>query len=413
MVKLQWAVGRRRGNGLAEAGGQEGLPGRRQAEPRVEVGRCGRFCGARTSHVIGRRKVDGRAEGQGGRGEMGPDFPCVETGLFTPDMAFEAIVKKQIVKLKGPSLKSVDLVMQELINTVKKCTKKPQEIREGGRQKAGESTREKKHSIQRSFGNDVWNLADIFPLHPKFAFSGEDVGAHVVIMPGTTLLEISDSLCSLLSPHWQGTSVTSCGPRPHQHMFDQKRTGSSGSSVSCAAASSVTCVASCVPGKRCTSPSTTHLKTVTWFPVRLSAVDPFLMRTSMGSAVPLVCPLSLTTPPLSPTGCPQGPAYKLASPVSMPLACGRSPSFLKLFLEALCVSVPLLCSSSLVRASIRTFSLSLSPSSSPSLSLSLSLSLSGVSDTGASLCGRLLRLILSSFQRRAVSSAFLSPDLEQ
>lgn len=39
-------------------------------------------------------------------------------------MAFEAIVKKQIVKLKGPSLKSVDLVMQELINTVKKCTKR-------------------------------------------------------------------------------------------------------------------------------------------------------------------------------------------------------------------------------------------------------------------------------------------------
>ena len=39
-------------------------------------------------------------------------------------MAFEAIVKKQIVKLKGPSLKSVDLVIQELINAVKKCTKK-------------------------------------------------------------------------------------------------------------------------------------------------------------------------------------------------------------------------------------------------------------------------------------------------
>nr|BAC38575.1 unnamed protein product [Mus musculus] len=48
----------------------------------------------------------------------------IRTGLFTPDMAFEAIVKKQIVKLKGPSLKSVDLVMQELINTVKKCTKR-------------------------------------------------------------------------------------------------------------------------------------------------------------------------------------------------------------------------------------------------------------------------------------------------
>lgn len=51
-------------------------------------------------------------------------FYLHRTGLFTPDMAFEAIVKKQIVKLKGPCLKSVDLVMQELINTVKKCTKK-------------------------------------------------------------------------------------------------------------------------------------------------------------------------------------------------------------------------------------------------------------------------------------------------
>ena len=39
-------------------------------------------------------------------------------------MAFEAIVKKQIVKLKGPSLKSVDLVVQRIINKVKKCTKK-------------------------------------------------------------------------------------------------------------------------------------------------------------------------------------------------------------------------------------------------------------------------------------------------
>ncbi|XP_075472838.1 dynamin-3 isoform X5 [Ascaphus truei] len=48
----------------------------------------------------------------------------IRTGLFTPDMAFEAIVKKQIVKLKGPSLKCVDLVMQELINTVRKCASK-------------------------------------------------------------------------------------------------------------------------------------------------------------------------------------------------------------------------------------------------------------------------------------------------
>ncbi|XP_075038557.1 dynamin-3 isoform X2 [Mixophyes fleayi] len=48
----------------------------------------------------------------------------IRTGLFTPDMAFEAIVKKQIVKLKGPTLKCVDLVMQELLNTVRKCTSK-------------------------------------------------------------------------------------------------------------------------------------------------------------------------------------------------------------------------------------------------------------------------------------------------
>ncbi len=48
------------------------------------------------------------------------------TGLFTPDMAFEAIVKKQIVKLKGPCLKCVDMVIQELINTVQQCTNKVQ-----------------------------------------------------------------------------------------------------------------------------------------------------------------------------------------------------------------------------------------------------------------------------------------------
>uniref|UniRef100_A0A8C5UGR7 dynamin GTPase n=1 Tax=Malurus cyaneus samueli TaxID=2593467 RepID=A0A8C5UGR7_9PASS len=47
-----------------------------------------------------------------------------ETGLFTPDLAFEAIVKKQVVKLKEPCLKCVDLVIQELINTVRQCTSK-------------------------------------------------------------------------------------------------------------------------------------------------------------------------------------------------------------------------------------------------------------------------------------------------
>lgn len=45
-------------------------------------------------------------------------------GLFTPDMAFEAIVKKQISRLKEPSLKCVDLVVSELCNVVRLCTEK-------------------------------------------------------------------------------------------------------------------------------------------------------------------------------------------------------------------------------------------------------------------------------------------------
>lgn len=50
---------------------------------------------------------------------------CVlRTGLFTPDLAFEAIVKKQIIKLKEPCLKCIDLVIQELINTFRQCTNK-------------------------------------------------------------------------------------------------------------------------------------------------------------------------------------------------------------------------------------------------------------------------------------------------
>uniref|UniRef100_A0AAY5L7L5 dynamin GTPase n=1 Tax=Esox lucius TaxID=8010 RepID=A0AAY5L7L5_ESOLU len=48
----------------------------------------------------------------------------IRTGLFTPDMAFEAIVKKQIVKIKEPCIKCVDMVIQELINTVRQCTNK-------------------------------------------------------------------------------------------------------------------------------------------------------------------------------------------------------------------------------------------------------------------------------------------------
>ena len=45
-------------------------------------------------------------------------------GLFTPDLAFEAIVKKQIQKLKGPTLKCVDMVVSELTFTIQKCSNK-------------------------------------------------------------------------------------------------------------------------------------------------------------------------------------------------------------------------------------------------------------------------------------------------
>ena len=40
-------------------------------------------------------------------------------GLFTPDMAFEVIVRNQIKKLMDPSVKCVDMVMTELMELVK------------------------------------------------------------------------------------------------------------------------------------------------------------------------------------------------------------------------------------------------------------------------------------------------------
>nr|XP_058951907.1 dynamin-1-like [Pocillopora verrucosa] len=46
----------------------------------------------------------------------------IRVGLFTPDMAFEAIVKRQIDKLRSPAVKCVDMVMSELTNVIKKCT---------------------------------------------------------------------------------------------------------------------------------------------------------------------------------------------------------------------------------------------------------------------------------------------------
>ncbi|KAJ8346806.1 hypothetical protein SKAU_G00282070 [Synaphobranchus kaupii] len=48
----------------------------------------------------------------------------IRTGLFTPDMAFETIVKRQIEKIKEPCQKCVDMVISELVSTVRQCTKK-------------------------------------------------------------------------------------------------------------------------------------------------------------------------------------------------------------------------------------------------------------------------------------------------
>ena len=53
-----------------------------------------------------------------------PSTLSSRSGLFTPDMAFETIVKKQIQRLKSPSLKCVDMVITELTNVVRKCSDK-------------------------------------------------------------------------------------------------------------------------------------------------------------------------------------------------------------------------------------------------------------------------------------------------
>ena len=46
------------------------------------------------------------------------------TGLFTPDMAFEAIVKKQIERLKSPAVQCVEMVVEELIRVVHACSER-------------------------------------------------------------------------------------------------------------------------------------------------------------------------------------------------------------------------------------------------------------------------------------------------
>jgi dynamin GTPase len=58
----------------------------------------------------------------------------VRVGLFTPDMAFESIVKSQIDKLLKPSLKCVDLVSTELGAVIQKCG---EGVRRRGRRKEG------------------------------------------------------------------------------------------------------------------------------------------------------------------------------------------------------------------------------------------------------------------------------------
>ncbi|XP_023931417.1 dynamin-1 isoform X2 [Lingula anatina] len=48
----------------------------------------------------------------------------IRTGLFTPDLAFETIVKTQIEKLKEPSIKCIDMVVAELTSVVHWCASK-------------------------------------------------------------------------------------------------------------------------------------------------------------------------------------------------------------------------------------------------------------------------------------------------
>jgi len=53
----------------------------------------------------------------------------IRSGLFTPDIAFEVIVKKQVEKLKEPAIKCVDLVIMELTNLIHKLTDKVSSLR--------------------------------------------------------------------------------------------------------------------------------------------------------------------------------------------------------------------------------------------------------------------------------------------
>lgn len=69
--------------------------------------------------------------------------------MFTPDLAFEAIVKKQILKLKEPSLKCVDLVVSELTALVMKCSVKVTKSRLTPHRKEG-GKKEERERVFRS-----------------------------------------------------------------------------------------------------------------------------------------------------------------------------------------------------------------------------------------------------------------------
>lgn len=60
------------------------------------------------------------------RGQLEPYLttPGIRVGLFTPDMAFEAIVKKQIGRLREPGLKCCDLVVLEMSNVIRMTAEK-------------------------------------------------------------------------------------------------------------------------------------------------------------------------------------------------------------------------------------------------------------------------------------------------
>ena len=45
----------------------------------------------------------------------------VRVGLFTPDMAFEDVVKEQIRKLVQPAMKCIDMVSTELGEVIQRC----------------------------------------------------------------------------------------------------------------------------------------------------------------------------------------------------------------------------------------------------------------------------------------------------